>query len=184
PEGREMRKPCGCCAGIVVATPAPEYNRPGLPSIAYRVGSYGAFRESMLARLSSIYIDVSEDGRPEAITRVYPLKELTTRDLSESSVSLLDAWAIVGDVLSFYQKRIANEGYLIAAKERLSFVELARLIGYKPRPGVSASVFLAFSVTSDFLKGSIAAGTRAQSIPGSGETAQYFETSNALEARF
>jgi hypothetical protein len=178
-----MKKPCGCCGGIEVITPVPEYNRPGLPSIAYRVGAYGAFRESMLARLSSISIDLAEAGRPDAISRVYPLEALTTREPSDPSIALLDAWAIVADVLAFYQERIANEGYLITAKERLSVVELARLIGYRPRPGVSASVFLAFSVTSDFT-GSIPAGTRAQSIPGSGETAQYFETSSALAARF
>jgi hypothetical protein len=174
-------KTCGCCGGIVLATPQAEYNRPGLPAIEYRVGTHSTFFESMVARLSSLYIDVAADGTG-AISRVYPLKQLTTRQLSDPSIALLDAWAVVADVLTFYQERIANEGYLLTATERLSVLELARLIGYKLRPGVSASVFLAFTVTSGF-RGEIPAGTRAQSVPNAGETAQYFETAAKLQAR-
>ena len=47
-------------------------------------------------------------------------------------IALLDAWATVGDVLTFYQERIANEGYLRTATERRSVLELARLVGYAP----------------------------------------------------
>jgi hypothetical protein len=177
-----MKKPCGCCSGIVVVTPEPEYNRPGLPSISYRAGTYSTFLESMLARLSTVYIDVSADGGTGASSRLYPLKRLTTRELSDPSIALLDAWAVVADVLTFYQERIANEGYLGTATERVSVLELARLIGYKPRPGVAASVFLAFTASNGF-KGEIPAGTRAQSIPGAGQTAQYFETSAKLPIR-
>ena len=117
---------------------------------------------------------------PESI--VYPLKRLTTREPGDPSIALLDAWAMLADVLTFYQERIANEGYLTTATERRSVLELAKLIGYRPRPGVSASVFLAFTVTPGF-NGTVPVGTRAQSIPGTGETAQYFETSVDLPAR-
>jgi len=47
-------------------------------------------------------------------------------------------------VLTFYQERIANEGYLGTATERRSILELARLVGYELRPGVAASVYLAY----------------------------------------
>ena len=73
---------------------------------------------------------------------VMPLAGLTTRDPSDPSIALLDAWAVVADVLTFYQERIANEGYLPTALERRSLLELSRLIGYRLRPGVSASVRL------------------------------------------
>lgn len=177
-----MTRPCGCCQGITVVTPEAEYNRPGLSSLAYRAGTYATFFESMLARLSSVYVDVAPAGGPSAATRIYPLKALTTRELSDPSIALLDAWAVVADVLTFYQERIANEGYLATAVERVSLLELANLIGYKPRPGVAASVFLAFTTAAGF-SGQIPAGTRAQSIPGTGETAQFFETGVALDAR-
>ena len=175
-----MKKPCGCCGGP--AAPAvPEYNRPGLPTLSYRVGTYATFRERMLERLSSVSIDVAS-GAGGAIDRLYPLKRLTTRQASDPSIALLDAWAVLADVLTFYQERIANEGYLITATERRSVLELAKLIGYRPRPGVSAGVFLAFTVNDGF-DGKIPDGTRAQSVPGTGETAQYFETSVTLPAK-
>jgi len=63
---------------------------------------------------------------------------LKTRDPSDPAIALLDSWALVADVLSFYQERIANEGYLRTALERRSVLELARLIGYQLRPGVAA----------------------------------------------
>ena len=43
---------CGCCAGIEAATPGLLVNRPGLSAVAYRVGTYGTFRQSLHARLS------------------------------------------------------------------------------------------------------------------------------------
>ena len=59
---------------------------------------------------------------------------LTTRDADDPAIALLDAWATVADVLTFYQERIANEGYLRTATERRSVLELARLIGYRSGP--------------------------------------------------
>lgn len=177
-----MSQPCGCCAGIEIVTPEPEANRPGLGALAYRVGTHATFLETMLARLSTLFLDVPVADGSGTLTRIHPLRALTTRDPSDPSIALLDAWATVADVLTFYQERIANEGYLVTATERRSILELARLVGYTPRPGVSASVFLAFTVTDGF-DGPIPAGTRAQSIPGAGELPQFFETATDLTAR-
>jgi hypothetical protein len=95
---------CGCCEGIEVLVPAFLGNRPGLNALHYRVGTHGSFLESMKARLSSSQ---------------YPaLQKLTTREGHDASIALLDAWATVADVLTFYQERIANEGYLRTAIER------------------------------------------------------------------
>jgi hypothetical protein len=177
-----MTVPCECCSGIEKVTPELETSRPGLPEIPYRAGTYATFFETMLARLSNLYLDVPAVDGSGSLTRLYPLKQLTTRDSSDPAIALLDVWAVVADVLTFYEERIANEGYLVTATERLSLLELARLIGYKLRPGVSASVYLAFTVAKDF-QGIIPAGTRAQSIPAAGQTAQFFETSVDLPAR-
>lgn len=177
-----MNQPCGCCAGIQIVTPEPEANRPGLSAIAYRMGTQATFFETMVARLSNLYLDVPATDGSGALNRIYPLETLTTRELDDPSIALLDAWATVADVLTFYQERIANEGYLGTATERRSILELAKLIGYKLRPGVSASVFLAFTVSKGFI-GTIPAGTRAQSIPGTGQMPQFFETSADLAAR-
>src|SRR5260370_37310367 len=86
----------------------------------------------MLARLSNLCIEVpSVDGSSKV--PIYPLKQLTTRDPSDPSIALLDAFAVVADVLTFYQERIANEGYLPTAIERRSIQELGNLIGYRLR---------------------------------------------------
>src|SRR6202790_1387761 len=191
-----MKQPCGCCAGLEVVTPEPEANRPGLSALVYRAGTHATVLESMLARISTIYLDVPTPDGSGKLQRMFPLNGLvlnggkvvrvsaglSTRELNDPSIALLDAWATVADVLTFYQERIANEGYLQTATERVSVLELARLIGYRPRPGVSASVFLAFTASNGF-RGEIPAGTRAQSIPGAGQTAQYFETSTKLAVR-
>ncbi len=176
-----MKEQCGCCSGTQVVVPVPEANPPGLTALKYRVGTYSEFLESALARLSTVTVDVPSTSG-SGTDHLRPLANLTTRDPSDPSIALLDAWAVVGDVLTFYQERIANEGYLPTAVERRSVLELARLIGYRLRPGVAASVKLAFTVASGF-SGILPAGTRAQSIPKAGQNPQFFETSADLQAR-
>lgn len=162
----------GCCDGIEPSTPLSTENRPGLATLTYRVGTHGSFLETMIGRLTGHQL---ADGRR-------PLRSLTTREPDDFSIALLDAWATVGDVLTFYQERIANEGYLGTATERRSVLELARLVGYELRPGVAASVHLAFTLERD-QEIEIPAGTAARSVPGPGELPQIFETDEAIRAR-
>jgi hypothetical protein len=162
---------CGCCSGVAAATPAPVANRDGLSAVAYRVGTHTSFNASMRAALSGAGT---------------PLAGLATRDPSDFTIALLDAWATTLDVLTFYQERIANESYLRTATERVSLRELSRQIGYTPRPAVAAATTLAF--TLDTSPGApavvtIPAGVKAQSVPGPGETPHLFETIAPLEAR-
>ena len=163
---------CGCCEGLTGETPLGIDNRPGLSAIAYRVGTQSRFKASMLARLSD-----SDLGA---------LKALMTREDDDFSIALLDAWASVADVLTFYQERIANENYLRTATERNSVLQLARLIGYKLRPGVAASVYLAFTLEDAQgapKRATIPIGTKLQSVPGPGEQPQTFETIEQIDAR-
>jgi predicted phage baseplate assembly protein len=152
---------------------APEVidNRPGLSAIAYRIGTHSRFKASLLARLSAADLPA--------------LNDLTTRADGDFTIALLDAWAAVADVLTFYQERIANESYLRTATERRSLVELANLIGYTPRPGVAASAYLAFTLDDTGLPDDVPVplGTRVQSIPGPGEKPQVFETIEAITGR-
>src|SRR5262245_45214055 len=121
------------CFGAADVEPRPVSNRPGQPALAYRVTNYAASLRRLLTRLS---LETVLDPK----TR--PLKDLT-RSADDFSIALLDAWSVVADVLTFYQERIANEGFLRTATERRSVLELARAIGYELRPGVAASAFLA-----------------------------------------
>jgi hypothetical protein len=165
---------CGCCAGVTVETPVEVTNLPGLATIAYRVGTHALFKQSLLARLSGFDLPA--------------LRGLKTRNDDDFSIALLDAWATVADVLTFYQERIANECYLRTATERFSLLQLARLIGYELRPGVAASTYLAFTLEDTPAPGvpnqtTIDIGTKVQSIPGPNEQPQTFETIEKIDAR-
>jgi len=158
---------CGCGAGA--RTPLSLYNRPGLDALAYRAGTWAAFRATM-------QMDLSDAALPA-------LARLRTREADDPAIALLDAWAVGADVLTFYQERIANEGYLRTAIERRSVLELGRLVDYRLRPGVAASVYLAYTIEKDSPPVTIPAGARAQSVPAPGEQMQTFETAEPLESR-
>jgi len=162
---------CGACAGVSPQTPGVVTNRAGLASISYRIGTQPLFKESMQARLGA-------------------LPGLRTRDPGDFTLGLIDAWASVADVLSFYQERIANESFLRTATERRSLAGLAELVGYVPQPGVAASSWLAFTMMqapgtpgSPSTAVDIPAGTRVQSIPLPGGLPQTFETIETVPAR-
>lgn len=172
---------CGCCEGVEKLTPLKIANRPMLNALRYRVGTHATFLETMIARLTDLNLNEPEAGeKPEE--QFNPLLKLKTRDRSDPSLALLDAWANVGDILTFYQERIANEGFLRTAIERRSLLEMANLVGYRLRPGVASTVYLAFTMEPDHIE-KIPVGIRAQSIPGPGEKPQLFETAEAFEAR-
>jgi hypothetical protein len=141
------------------------------------VGAWASFKESMLARLSS---------------NDYPaLAALKTRYDDDFTVAFLDAAATMLDVLSFYQERLANEGYLRTATQSRSLTELSRLIGYQPAPALSASTYVAFTLKSAPGQAPdpsapaivIPQGTQVQSVPPQGQTAQTFETAADIQAK-
>lgn len=155
--------PCGCCEPPVEATPRRLWNRPGLAAIDYRIGSFAGFRAAMLAALAR------------------ELPELTTRAQDDHTVTLLELWAAVADVLTFYQERIANEVFLRTAVHRSSVRMLAALLDYRPRSGLSAEADLAFTL-DDGTALTIEAGVRVMSLPGPGGQPQTFETLESCDA--
>jgi hypothetical protein len=169
------------------------WNPPGRKELSYRAGTY----TTVLQRLINYLTERQE------LQKQIPELQLNTDPQENWGVGLLQAWAIVIDVLTFYQERIANEGYLSTATERRSVLELARSTGYELRPGVSASTYLAFTVgpvkNGTSLSCVIPAGTAVQSVPLQGQQVlsfpdpgkplaqprlpQTFETSEEFEAR-
>ncbi|HYW47852.1 MAG TPA: putative baseplate assembly protein [Bryobacteraceae bacterium] len=187
---------CGCCEGLPPL--ATEQNDPGLSAIAYRLATYATFLRRMLSQIQS----PNSLAAPPDIPWV--LSALATRSSDDPAVALMDAWAVVADVLTFYQERIVNEGFLRTATERQSVLELARAIGYELSPGVAASAYLAFTAedvvgagvvaplpqspkvpsvptqganTFNLGSATVPAGSKVQSIPAPGKLPQTFETS-------
>lgn len=178
-----MTQDCGCTA-VADSPVVPPVNPPGLDALAYRPGTRAGFVEVMERALGTDPV----------------LRRLGTRETTDPIVALLDAGASMLDVLTFYQERIANEGFLRTATERRSVLELVRAIGYELRPGVAASTMLAFTVTNPPAPASpdapvaaqavttapvvrIPVGTKAQSVPGQDELPRTFETVEEIEAR-
>ncbi|MEU8348632.1 putative baseplate assembly protein [Streptomyces sp. NPDC048845] len=152
------------------------YNPPGRTALDYRVGEYGSFLAAMLDRLAS---------------PAYPaLRDLTVRTPDDPALGLIDAWAVLGDLLTFHSERIADEGYLRTADDHRSLVLLGRLVGHRPRPGVAADTHLAYTVDRDPRSRTdvpvlIPRGSRSHSVPSaSEEDAQTFETDEDLVARW
>ncbi|XHX79864.1 MAG: putative baseplate assembly protein [Stenomitos frigidus ULC029] len=150
-------------------------NSPGLTALAYRISDYSSAKQRALESLYQVVL-------PGSAT----LAALRTRDEDDTAIALIDAWAMVIDILTFYQERIANEGYWRTATERRSLLELARTIGCELQPGVAASTYLTFNVESTPTapaQVTVPAGTQIASIPGENEQSQIFETSEPLLAR-
>ncbi len=168
-----MTTDCNCdCDDESPVIPRALSNRPGLKALSYRIGTHASFLEAMKTRAA----DAGPDGQA-------PLARLDLRNADDPAVGLLDAWALVADVITFYQERIANEGYLRTARESMSVQALAALTGFVPNPGLAASVHLAYDVQDQDAKGVlIPAGSRVQSTPDAGGLPQTFETAADLVA--
>lgn len=156
-------------------------NAPGLAALAYRVGTYSTFLRRMQEQLPQQEVP---PGQTTGTSR--PLAPLTTRTATDPTMALLDAWAMVMDVLTFYQERIVNEGYLRTATERVSVLELGRATGHELHAGVAATTYIAFTAEDTPGSPDVAAipeGTKVQSLPGPGELPQTFETLQDFGAR-
>lgn len=156
---------CGCCTTAVATIPAAIENRPGLSVIAYRIGTFATFRKAITDQFS----------------RTGDLAGLSTRGSEDYTITAVELWSAVADVLTFYQERTANEAFLRTATLRDSVLRLVRQIGYELATGAAATTRLAFTLDAG-ATALIPIGTRAKSVPGEGEKPQTYETLSALDA--
>ena len=97
-------------------------NPPGLSAISYRVDDFTGFRRALLRPLP--------DERAIRDWRPAP---------GDLGLQVLEWWAYLADVLTFYNERYANESYLGTATQQGSIANLVALIGYQPSPGIAAT---------------------------------------------
>jgi hypothetical protein len=168
---------CGCCAPIAPMTPLPLGDRPGLPEVPYRVGTWASFRRSMLDRVTPIAERLAMEEGLSAI----PLDRWTTDADDDYGRVLLGLWASVLDVLAFHTERYAQDAWLRTADDPAAIRRLAGLLGYRPSPGSSAAGHVVVTL-DDGVDLGLAAKLRIQSTPADQETPQVFETTSPLVA--
>src|SRR5271157_5865789 len=156
-----MSSPLICPCGVS-QEPLTIVNPPGRTQISYRVGDYVSFRHGLLR---------ARTGETELVN----WRPGATGDLA---VQMVEWWAYLADILTFYNQRIANQDYLRTADQDASVNRLIRVLGYRPRPGIGAQATLAALVSA---KQSITLpqGFAVQSKPGPGKSPQIFELSAA-----
>lgn len=166
-------------------------NPPGRRQLAYRVGTYDTFVPQMIDRLvmnlsadsASARAGEDADGEPDIQSR-YVRFNLDKED--NWLIALARSWASVADVLTFYQERLIQEGYLPTAVEPRSVYELVHMVGYQPTPGIAGHTDLAIHVTD--VKGlpreiELPRRLVVRSVPPPGALPQVFETVDPLAAR-
>jgi hypothetical protein len=108
------------------------------------------------------------------------LKDWRGRQPDDFGVMLLEMWAYVCDVTTFYDEIYADEAYVRTAVRVESLRKLIGLLGYRPRPAVGATADLAaFAEGRRAIR--LPAGTAFRSGAFNGNPPQVFElTSDAV----
>ena len=130
---------------------------PALTAIPRRWGTFAEFRSAMLA-------DVRRFGA---------LDGWDARDEGDLGRMLIEMWAYVCDVCSFYDETIAHELFVRTARRDVSVRRLLALLGYRRRPAVAAQVRLAVLVSR---ARSVPRGTAFRSQAFDDEPPQIYET--------
>ncbi len=155
--------PPGACPPPSGSSDAPS-NPPGLSQIDYRAGRFADFRQALLRSIPGE--QAIGDWRPAA---------------GDLGLQVLEWWAYLADVLTFYNERIANESYLRTATRPESVADLVALLGYEPAPGMAATGLLAAIRKAGHPAEPLAlpAQMRLSSVATPGIAAQTFEVAQA-----
>src|SRR5215469_2941130 len=148
-----------CCPCDVLVHPPPPDIPPGLAVLPRQWAGFLEYRRAMLGE-----------------TPLHaPLAAWRARGAGDLGVMLLEMWAYVLDVVGFYDARTATESYIRTAVLPLSQRQLVSLLGYHPKPAVSAAATLA--VQADGADPVVlAAGTAFRSEAFGDQPPQIFET--------
>ena len=106
--------------------------------------------------VSSIPVSVDYTGRDyyslreDLITRIQDrVPDWTATDPADFGVALVEAFAYMGDLVSYYIDRTANEAFLQTAVQRSSLLNIAQTYGYVPAGYRQATTILTFSNSSE-----------------------------------
>ncbi|MCZ0981863.1 hypothetical protein O1L60_31125 [Streptomyces diastatochromogenes] len=100
------------------------------PAIDYTAKDFSSFRQAML----------------DHAARVYP--EWSGRNTADFGVLLVNLFAYMGDILSYYQDSAAREAFLETATQRSSVLAHAALLGYTPAAAAASTGSVTFVTDS------------------------------------
>jgi Baseplate J-like protein len=146
---------CPCDA---IVHPRSVENPPGQDTITYRAGDFASFRDALLR---------AREGEQD----IASWRPGTKEDLA---LQLVEWWAYLADILTFYNERIANDSYMRTAPERGAVARLASLLGYRPRPALGATGKLIASIAGPKAI-TLPVGFPIQSKPAGGKPPEVFE---------
>lgn len=111
-------------------------------AIDYTSKDYDGFRSSML----------------EYARRVFP--EWNSASEGDFGVLMVELFAYMGDILSYYGDRIAQESYIGTATQRSSLLAISELLGYTPSNGTPATGSVTFQTANPGIARTIPARTQ------------------------
>ncbi|NBP03903.1 MAG: hypothetical protein EBU90_28160, partial [Proteobacteria bacterium] len=101
------------------------------------------------------------------------IPEWTASDPADFGVALVEAFAYLGDMVSYYIDRTANESFIETATQRDSILNIAQTYGYVPAGYRQATVDITFSNSSaeditipsgTVLKGDVVIGDTVETV--------------------
>lgn len=127
-------------------------NTPVPVQVDYTSRDYLSLREDMISRVKAT------------------IPEWNSADPTDFGVVLVEAFAYMGDMLSYYIDRAANEASLATATRRNSVVAIARDLGYEPNGYTPSKVFVTFTNEDTENAVTIFEGTLLSASVDSGDT--------------
>ena len=152
--------------------PLPLHIGAGLNHLPRQIASFPEFRRAMLYLLQTEQVQFIDTNNN--LVNSKPLANWRARGKDDLGLMLLEMWAYVCDVLSFYDEAIANESYIRTSQLRPDIRRLVALLGYRPRPAVGSSVQLA-AIADGRLPLKLPVGTAFRSGAFNGNPPQVFE---------
>lgn len=135
-----------------------------IPNIDYTSRDWASIRQSLL---------------DDAATR---LPEWVNRDPNDFAMVLIEEFAYLGDILSYYTDRLADEAYLPTARNRGSILNIADMLSYRPDQGQPSTVTLTIGVVPGSGRVFVPAGTKFSTVPLADDLTSivFFETDTDL----
>jgi hypothetical protein len=132
---------------------------PGLADLPRQSMGFAEFREGLLQSVAAHPV----------------LNRWSVEGEQDLGAMLLEMWAYVLDVTQFYDERITEEFFLLPSKRPISTHRIIKLLGYHPRPALSAQARIVVEVEGKQAV-TLPAGTAFRSEAFDDEAPQVFET--------